>query len=83
MPYFNVEFGNCNGYAHVIEDEAKFPFQFAEVGARETVCMFLLNRVIELTIVHSYRKLLEVCLISNPDSGKILIEKRVMIIGDA
>jgi len=32
FPYFNVEFGIDGGYAHVIEDERKFPHYFGRVS---------------------------------------------------
>ncbi len=31
MPYFTVDFGLDNGYAHVIENDESFPDYFAKV----------------------------------------------------
>ncbi len=31
MPYFSVDFGLQNGYAHVIENDEAFPDYFAKV----------------------------------------------------
>ena len=31
LPYFHVDFGMENGFAHVVEDEAYFPANFAQV----------------------------------------------------
>ncbi len=30
LPYFHVDFGEENGFAHVIEDEKEFPRNFAQ-----------------------------------------------------
>ena len=30
LPYFHVDFGTENGFAHVIEDEQEFPKNFAQ-----------------------------------------------------
>lgn len=32
MPYFTVDFGLDNGYAHIIEDDESFPEHFAKVN---------------------------------------------------
>lgn len=32
FPYFAVDFGNEGGFAHVIEDEQKFPHYFGKVS---------------------------------------------------
>lgn len=31
FPYFAVDFGNQGGFAHVIEDEVRFPYYFGKV----------------------------------------------------
>ena len=35
LPYFEVDFGNHAGFAHVIENEKLFPKNFAQVSSRQ------------------------------------------------
>lgn len=35
FPYFAVDFGNEGGFAHVIEDEQKFPHYFGKVSVEK------------------------------------------------
>lgn len=38
LPYFHVDFGEENGFAHVIEDEKEFPKIFAQGSSIFTFC---------------------------------------------
>lgn len=42
FPYFYVEFGLDGGFAHVIEDEEKFPRTFARVRKKTSFVIFKL-----------------------------------------
>ncbi len=66
LPYFHVDFGMQNGFAHVIEDEELFPRNFA---AGNKTSQGAVSQVFSLCLL--FQKLLAVCLTWSRGSGDI------------
>ena len=41
MPYFSVEFGLDQGYAHIIENDDSFPDHFAKVNTKQICFVYI------------------------------------------
>ena len=61
LPYFHVDFGMQNGFAHVIEDEQLFPRNFAPGKGPSLNDVRSFSRIFSKIVYKKREKLLAIC----------------------